>query len=195
MEVTITADNPPNAGNNQPTFDSTGWENEIILYCDTESNSVDKCTTVEIDLKDFFSDLDNDIQFISVYNDTSINTDDRHALVVGVGTDGVARYDPADMQFFDDNIESWTLNNVIFIATDAWDSRANSDPLTFRVVPLEFYIQEPEKNWFDEEEYAIYSGVGLPGKQVTVSIGGVPVATTLVSVSYTHLTLPTNREV
>ena len=180
VEVTITADNPPNAGNNQPTFDSTGWENEIILYCDTESNSVDKCTTVEIDLKDFFSDLDNDIQFISVYNDTSINTDDRHALVVGVGTDGVARYDPADMQFFDDNIESWTLNNVIFIATDAWDSRANSDPVTFRVVPLEFYIQEPEKNWFDEEEYAIYSGVGLPGKQVTVSIGGVPVATTLV---------------
>tara|TARA_B100001123_G_scaffold13096_1_gene15129 strand:- start:1985 stop:4855 length:2871 start_codon:yes stop_codon:yes gene_type:complete len=193
-EVSIVADNPPNAGNNQPTFDSSGWESEITLYCDAESNSVDKCTTIEIDLKDFFSDMDNDIQFISVYNDTSISTDDRHPLVVGVGTDGVARYDPADMQFFDDNMDTWTLNNVIFIATDAWDSRANSDPVTFRVVPLQFSIQEPEKSWFDDDEYAIYTGVGLPGKQVSVLIGGVPVNNTIVSEDGTwELGIPGSR--
>ena len=185
-DVTIVVDNPPNVNNNQPKFDSSGWQSEIILYCDSESNSVDKCTTVEIDLKEYFSDADStewqsDIQFYSVYNDTSIQSDDRHALVVGVGSDGIARYDPADMLFFDDDMESWTLNDVIFIATDSWDSRANSYPVSFRVVPLQFTIQEPEQSWVEVDEMAIYSGIGLPGKQVSVLIGGNPVNTTLVS--------------
>ena len=193
-EVSIVADNPPNAGNNQPEFDSSNWQSEITLYCDSESNSVDKCTTVEIDLKEYFSDLDNDIQFISVYNDTSIDSDDRHPLVVGVGTDGVARYDPADMLFFDDDMESWTLNNVIFIATDAWDSRVNSDPVTFRVIPLQFTIQEPEQSWVEEDQMAIYSGIGLPGKQVSVLIGGNPVNNTIVSEDGTwELGIPASR--
>jgi len=193
-EVTIVADNPPNADNNQPEFDSSGWQSEIILYCDSESNSVDKCTTVEIDLNEYFSDEDNDIQFISVYNDTSIDSDDRHALVVGVGTDHIARYDPADMLFFDDDMESWTLNNVIFIATDAWDSRVNSAPVSFRVVPLQFSIQEPEQSWVEVDEMAIYSGSGLPGKQVSVLIGGNPVNTTLVSEDGTwELGIPASR--
>ena len=180
VEVSIVADNPPNAGNNRPQFDSTGWASEFTLYCDVDSNSVDKCTTVEIDLNEFFSDLDNDIEFISVYNDASTESDDRFPLVVGVGTDGVARYNPADMLFFDDDMDSWTLESVIFIATDSWDSRANSDPVTFRVVPLKFSIQEPEKSWVEEDEMAFYSGYGLPGKQVSVLIGGVPVNTTVV---------------
>jgi hypothetical protein len=193
-DVSIVADNPPNAGNNQPEFDSSGWQSEITLYCDSESNSVDKCTTVEIDLKEYFSDADNDIQFISVYNDTSTDSDDRHPLVVGVGTDGIARYDPADMLFFDDDMGSWTLNNVIFIATDAWDSRVNSDPVTFRIVPLQFTIQEPEQSWVEENEMAIYSGIGLPGKQVSVLIGGNPVNNTIVSEDGTwELGIPASR--
>jgi len=193
-EISIVADNPPNAGNNQPEFDSSGWQSEITLYCDSESNSVDKCTTVEIDLKEYFSDADNDIQFISVYNDTSIDSDDRYPLVVGVGTDGIARYDPADMLFFDDDMESWTLNNVIFIATDAWDSRVNSDPVTFRIVPLQFTIQEPEQSWVGEDEIALYSGIGLPGKQVSVLIGGNPVNNTIVSEDGTwELGIPASR--
>jgi len=194
VEVTIVADNPPNAGNNQPEFDSSGWQSEITLYCDSESNSVNKCTTVQIDLKDFFSDADNDIQFISVYNDTSIGSDDRHPLVVGVGTDGIARYDPADMLFFDDDMDTWTLTNVIFIATDAWDSRVNSNPVTFRVVPLQFTIQEPDQSWVEEDEMAIYSGIGLPGKQVSVLIGGNPVNNTIVSEDGTwELGIPASR--
>ena len=44
-DVIITADNPPNVGNNQPEFTQGDWQSEIILYCDTESISVDKCTT------------------------------------------------------------------------------------------------------------------------------------------------------
>jgi hypothetical protein len=194
VDVTIIADNPPNAGNNQPEFDSSEWQSEFILYCDLDSNSVDKCTTVEIDLKDYFSDIDNDIQFISVYNDSTIASDDKYPLVVGVGTDGIARYDPADMLFFDDDMESWTLNNVIFIATDAWDSRVNSVPVTFRVIPLQFTIQEPEQSWVEVDEMAIYSGIGLPGKQVSVLIGGNPVNNTIVSEDGTwELGVPASR--
>ncbi len=194
VDVTIIADNPPNAGNNQPEFDSSEWQSEYTLYCDLDSNSVDKCTTVEIDLKAYFSDIDNDIQFISVYNDSTISSDDRYPLVVGVGTDGIARYDPADMLFFDDDMESWTLNNVIFIATDAWDSRVNSVPVTFKVIPLQFEIQEPEQSWVNENEMAMYSGIGLPGKQVSVLIGGNPVNNTIVSEDGTwELGVPASR--
>ena len=127
------------------------------MYCDLESNSVNKCTTAEIDLRQYFSDLDgnSDIQFFSVYNDTSLDDDDRYPLVIGIGSDGIARYDPADMQFYDDNMEAWSLHDVIYIATDSWDSRANSDPVSFNVVPLQFSIQEPDRLWFDAEEVAV----------------------------------------
>lgn len=194
VDLIITADNPPDIGNNQPEFDQADWQSEIILYCDTESISVDKCTTVEIDLNEYFSDIDNDIQFMSVYNDPSIASDDIFPLVVGVGTDGVARYDPADMLFYEEDMDAWTLNNVIFIATDSWDSKANSLPVTFRVVPLEFTIQEPNQTWVDLDGIAIYSGIGLPGKQVSVSIGGNPVNTTVVQEDGTwELGVPASR--
>ena len=45
-EVSIIADNPPNADNNQPEFDSSNWQSRNNPLCDSESNSVDKCTTV-----------------------------------------------------------------------------------------------------------------------------------------------------
>ena len=193
-DVSIIADNPPNAGNNQPQFDGSEWQEEIILYCDSDSNSVDKCTSAEIDLNSFFSDLDGDIQYISVYNDTSIDTDDMFPLWVEVGPDGVARYDPYLMQFYDDDVLTWTLENVIFIATDKWESRINSNPVTFRVVPLQFIIEEPDRLWVEEDEMAIYSGEGLPGKQVSVLIGGVPVNNTIVSSNGTwELGIPGSR--
>ena len=131
---------------------------------------------------------------MSVYNDPSTDSDDIFPLVVGVGTDGIARYDPADMLFYEENMDAWTLNNVIFIATDAWDSKANSLPVTFRVLPLEFTIQEPNQTWVDLDGIAIYSGIGLPGKQVSVSIGGNPVNTTVVQEDGTwELGVPASR--
>ena len=131
---------------------------------------------------------------MSVYNDPSIASDDIFPLVVGVGTDGIARYDPADMLFYEEDMDAWTLNNVIFIATDSWDSKANSLPVTFRVLPLEFTIQEPNQTWVDLDGIAIYSGIGLPGKQVSVSIGGNPVNTTVVQEDGTwELGVPASR--
>ena len=194
IEVSITADNPPDAENNQPEFDSMGWQNEITLYCDTDSSSANRCTLAEIDLMDFFSDDDGDIVYISVYNDSSLGQDDNYPIVINVGGDGIAHYNPADMFFYEEDIEAWTLSNVIFIATDSFGSKANSQPVTFVVVPLQFSIVPPELDWIEVGGIAIYSGVGLPGKQVTVMIGGIPVNNTIVSANGSwELGIPASR--
>ena len=181
MELTFTADNPPDKDNSKPTFNSDAWESDIQLYCDTDSSSANRCTQAEIDLNDFFNDVDGDLQWITVYDDTSIEEDDDHSKVVLVDPSGIARYNPFSMNFYDSNIDTWTLENVMFVATDSWGSKAVSEPVTFLVMPLQFEISEPETNWVSLDGIAVYSGSGLPGKQVSVSIGGVPVNTTVVS--------------
>ena len=180
VELLITADNPPDAGNNQPVFDPSGWKSEITLYCDEQSSSRERCTTATIDLRQFVSDLDNDIEFISVYNDTSSPYDDLHALVIVVGNDGIARYNPADMMFYQDDMSQWSLYDVIFVATDANDSKISTNAVTFDVITLEFTIFGSEEKWVFENEIVYYSGLGLPGKQVTISLDGLPVNSTIV---------------
>ena len=193
-EVGIIADNPPDAGNNQPLFNPNEWVGEITLFCDTESSSANRCTTAEIDLMEFFSDTDGDIQYISVFNDTSDSADDNFAIVINVGGDGLAYYNPADMFFYDPDIGSWTLIDVIFIATDSYGSKVNSLPISFTVVPIQFSIEPPEESWVELDGISVYSGVGLPGKQVTVLIGGIPVNNTIVAEDGTWvLGIPASR--
>ena len=194
VEVGITADNPPDADNNQPVFDPAEWLSEITLFCDTESSSANRCTTAKINLLDFFSDVDGDIQYISVFNDTSDAIDDNFAIVISVGGDGIAHYNPADMFFYDPDMDSWTLNDVIFIATDLFNSKVNSLPVSFIVVPIHFSIEPPEQSWVEVDGIMVYSGVGLPGKQVSVLIGGLPVNNTIVTEDGTwELGIPASR--
>ena len=194
VEVVITADNPPDADNNIPEFETSGWVSEITLYCDTDSNSANRCTTAEINLMDYFNDLDEDIQYISVFNDTDTPSDDDYPFVVAVSVNGVATYNPTDMYSYKEDIEDWTLTNVIFIATDYHDSKANSLPVTFVVVPLQFSIDSPESDWVELDGIALYSGHGLPDKTVTVMIGGVTVNSTVVDSNGTwELGIPGSR--
>jgi len=194
VEVGIIADNPPDAGNNQPQFNPSEWVSEITLFCDTESSSANRCTTIEMDLMEFFSDADGDIQFISVFNDTSDPADDNYAIVINVAGDGMAYYNPADMFFYDPDISSWTLNDVIFIATDSHNSKVNSLPISFTVIPIQFSIDSPEEAWVELDGISVYSGVGLPGKQVTVLIGGITVNNTIVADNGTWvLGIPASR--
>ena len=94
-EAVIVADNPPDAGNSQPTFASTGWSDEIILFCETESQSQDRCTRGEIDLLDYFDDVDPGQELIlSVYDDESTASDDHFGIVINVAMSGVATYNP-----------------------------------------------------------------------------------------------------
>ena len=179
-EVEITADNPPDADNNQPDFSSDGWSDNIILYCDVDSKATNRCTIAEIDLLQYFSDLDDDIEYISVF-DGNQDYDDDYGIVVKVSNSGLASYNPTDMNFYDTDISTWSLSNVVFVATDSWGSKINSDPISFEVQPVQFTISEPDSNSIDEDGVAVYSGIGLPGQKVSVIINGNQVNSTIVS--------------
>lgn len=195
--ITIIADNPSDAGNNQPVFDSEGWSQEIVLFCEISSQSQDRCTKGEIDLNQFFSDLDIGQDLIlSVYDDPSedFTSDDYFALVINVGQDGIAIYDPISMFFYDNNMSSWTLDNVIFMATDSHGSKEISLPVTFTVVGISFQINDPDVTVIDDGEIIIFSGVGLPGKTVTVLINHVNTNDTVVNADSTWtLGIPSSR--
>ena len=195
--ITIIADNPSDAGNNQPVFDSEGWSQEIVLFCEISSQSQDRCTKGEIDLNQFFSDLDIGQDLIlSVYDDPSedFTSDDYFALVINVGQDGIAIYDPISMFFYDNNMSSWTLDNVIFMATDSHGSKEISLPVTFTVVGISFQINDPDVTVIDDGEIIIFTGVGLPGKTVTVLINHVNTNDTVVNADSTWtLGIPSSR--
>ena len=179
--IVITADNPSDAGNNQPTFNSDGWLNEIVLYCEISSQSQDRCTQGEIDLNLFFYDLDvNQDLILSVYDADSNDDSTSPAMVINVGQDGIATYDPISMFFYDNNMETWTLENVVFMATDPFGSKEISNPVTFTVIPISFQIDVPEVTVIQDGETLIFSGIGLPGKTVTVLINQVPANNTIV---------------
>jgi hypothetical protein len=192
--INIIADNPSDAGNNQPSFDSDNWIKDIVLYCEISSQSQDRCTKGEIDLNDFFSDLDGQNLILSVYDNPSDTNDDEFALVINVGQDGLAIYDPISMFFYDNNMSSWTLENVIFMATDPFGSREISIPVTFTVVGVTFQIDTPEITVVENGESITFSGIGLPGKTVTALINQVPANSTIVNSDSTwSVGIPSSR--
>ena len=194
-EMLIVADNPPDAGNNQPTFDSTDWPDEITLYCEIDSQSQDRCTRVEINLLDFFNDIDpgQDLS-LSVYDDETRTSDDHFGIVINVGFDGMATYNPVSMFFYDIDMATWTLENVVFVATDTHGSKINSNPITFTVVGLQFLITPPEDTTISEDGMAVFTGIGLPGKTVSVNIAGNTVDNTVVGEdSAWSLEIPASR--
>ena len=133
--VNIIADNPPDAGNNQPIFDQTEWPEEVVLYCEIDSQSADRCTSFEIDLLNFFADPDpNQELLLSVYDGEDTDSDDQHPVVITISADGKARYNPTSMSFFDADISGWSLNDVVFVASDQFSSKANSIPMSIQVV-------------------------------------------------------------
>ena len=180
--VNIIADNPPDAGNNQPVFDQSGWVESVTLYCEENSQSADRCTTFEINLLDFFADPDQNQELIlSVYDDDGISSDDEYPVVISVSSDGIARYNPTSMSFFDPEISGWSINDVVFVASDQYGSKANSIPMSIEVIGIDFEVEVPLETRISEDETAIFSGVGLPGRTVTATIGGIPVNNTVVS--------------
>jgi hypothetical protein len=195
--ITIIADNPSDAGNNQPVFNSDGWLQEITLYCEKESQSQDRCTKAEIDLGQFFTEIDNGQELIlSVFEDSSPDAtlDDNFALVINVGQDGIATYDPISMFFYDSDMSSWTLENVIFVATDPFGSKEISSPVTFTVIGINFEINVPDITVVKDGESVTFSGIGLPGKTVTALIDKVPANSTIVNSDSTwSLDIPSSR--
>ncbi|MEO2179570.1 MAG: hypothetical protein ABGX11_05340, partial [Candidatus Poseidoniia archaeon] len=108
--------------------------------------------------------------------------------------DGMATYNPVSMFFYDTDMATWTLENVIFVATDTHGSKINSNPVTFTVVGLQFLITPPEETTISEDGRAIFTGIGLPGKTVIVTIAGNTVNSTVVGEDSTwSLGIPASR--
>ena len=192
--ISIIADNPSDAGNNQPVFNSENWMQEITLYCEIESQSQDRCTKAEIDLNQFFTEIDNGQDLILSVFDSEATSDDNFALVINVGQDGIAVYDPISMFFYDSDMDAWTLENVIFVATDPFGSKEISLDVTFTVIPISFQIDVPDVTVVKDGESVTFSGVGLPGKTVTALINKVPANNTVVNSDSTwSLDIPSSR--
>ena len=193
--VNIIADNPPDAGNNQPVFDQTEWPDEVVLYCEINSQSADRCTSFEINLLDFFADPDpNQELLLSVYDSPDIDSDDQYPVVITISADGKARYNPTSMSFFDPEISGWSLEDVVFVASDQFSSKANSNPISIQVIGIEFLVDAPEDSRILDDETAMFTGIGLPGRTVTATISGTPVNSTVVSENSTwSLGIPASR--
>ena len=114
--------------------------------------------------------------------------------MINVGQDGIAIYDPISMFFYNPDISSWTLENVIFVATDPFGSKEISTPVTFTVIGINFEIDTPEITVVKDGESVTFSGIGLPGKTVTALIDKVPANSTIVSSDSTwSLDIPSSR--
>lgn len=181
LEVQVVADNPPNADNHRPTFDGSSWASEVSLYCEVDTTSQNPCTKAEIQLLDYFDDVDGVNNLIlSVYDDSARSSDDEFGLVINIGVDGVAIYDPKSMGFYNEDMETWSLSNVIFVATDPHGSKEISTPVSFNVIPIEFYVGEPDQTTAGKGEVITFTGIGLPGKTVRVTLGGTQINSTVV---------------
>jgi hypothetical protein len=84
------------------------------------------------------------------------------------------------MFFYDADINTWSLQNVIFVATDQHGSKEISLPVTFNVIPIRFTVEDPDSTTVGRYDTISFTGIGLPGKTVKVTLDGTQVNSTVV---------------
>ena len=141
----------------------------MTIFCVVGSSSENQCGSgAAIDLNQFFSDPDGDFSELSIdfVDDATDSSDDFHPVYVIIDGEGVARYDPASSRT-DEEISSWTLENVRFVVTDKQDSIVFSEGVTFLVKPIEFNAQRIDVGEaVTSDNPAIFEGTGLPGSRI-----------------------------
>ena len=185
--VRITISKPSDANNIPPQFNATSWPNQIVIFCVVDSNSENQCGNGgSIDLKDYFVDPDSSFDELSIdfYDDLTDPTDDTHQYFIDIDRDGVATYDPSIKQSNED-ITTWTIENVRFIVRDKFDESAISRDVTFFVTPIEFGVSEYTTS-VSASTPATFNGTGLPGARVVASsLSGIPIKTAIVDATGT----------
>ena len=142
-DVRITIPTPPTPTHSPPQFNSTSWPNQVTIFCVVGSTSENQCGGgAAIDLKQYFSDPDSSFNQLSIdfLDDQTDPTDDSHPYFITIDSEGFARYDPAISQSNED-ITTWTIDNVRFIVRDASDESALSRDVTFFVQAIEFGVE------------------------------------------------------
>jgi len=183
----IRIDNPVDRENNAPTFDGLDWPQTLTIFCDKNSNSIDRCGPGEsIDLAAFFSDADVDSTMLiyDVFDDPATFEDDDYPSFITINSRGVATYNPMDgMAQTTTEISEWSLEQVMFEAQDEFGSVAYSFRVNFLVRAVEFDVQKTSNEaYVDTNVPASFSGTGLPGSTVSVRTedGGIRLNSTRV---------------
>ncbi len=150
-----------------PEFSNpTLWPQTYTIFCDSNSLSDNRCTSVSINLLDFFSDPDGEGE-----NNTHLRWDFNEPLYVDAITinpnSGVAKYNPMDyMESRSPDIADWSLLDVIFIGYDDNDVPVNSPAVDFIVKPISFSVERINDGQVISGNNAMYRGTGLPGSKV-----------------------------
>ena len=167
--VRITISKPSNANNIPPQFNSTAWPNQVTIFCVVGSTSENQCGGgAAIDLKQYFSDPDSSFDQLSIdfLDDQTDPNDDSHPYFITIDSEGFARYDPAISQSNED-IATWTIDNVRFIVRDTSDEFALSRDITFFVQAIEFGVERDNPTGtVTATSTANFSGTGLPGARI-----------------------------
>ena len=170
----LTIENPLDADNVGPIFDDTSWPGTITIFCDSESNSFDRCGQgAVIDLTQFFSDPDgsgvvvDDLEFYVFDSDSA--GDDNYDQYIRLTADGEAIYNPVEtIAQTTNNIPDWSLEGVMFYAVDTQESREYSLQVNFLVRAVAFTVERVDSGEIKSNDPAEFQGTGLPGSQVVI---------------------------
>ena len=155
----ITIDN--SVDNSPPSFDPAGWANTVVVYCDANSKSLDRCGIgATFDLSQYFTDPEEGLLRFDVYNDPSVPTDDLYYDYVSISSEGIATYNPPATR--SDDISQWSLVQLKFVATDSSDLWEVSRSVNVIVKSVSFDVVREGTGTISDSQPAIFSGQGLP---------------------------------
>ena len=167
--VRITISKPTDANNIPPQFNSSNWPNQLTIFCVVGSTSENQCGGgAVLDLKQYFVDPDSSFDQLSIdfVDDQTDPSDDNHPYFITIDSDGFARYDPATSQSNED-ITSWTIENVRFVVRDVFDESAISRDVTFFVTAIQFDVERSNPGEsVTATNPAVFTGTGLPGSTI-----------------------------
>lgn len=175
-EVIFTIDNPPDANNIRPVFNTTGWVENIQLFCDSNSQSFDRCTIAEINLHDWFFDPDGELTWYNfeVVDDASDPDDDFHDDLIIINAEGIAKYNPMTaLDILGADISTWSLEGVQFEVIDFSGSRNASFLVNFVVQSVDFTATRADADMNEpitNSNPAIFEGRGRPGSEVYIRL-------------------------
>lgn len=171
QRIRITIDNPTDADNIAPVFDQNGWAGTLTIFCDANSNAIDRCGNgAVIDLTEFFSDPDgtgeaeNDLLF-DIFDDATNLDDDLYANYVSINAQGVATYNPPWVQPTS-VISEWSLVGLMFEARDSYDSVVYSYKVNIIVKSVAFSAERVDTGPVTASNPATFEGQGLPNSVV-----------------------------
>ena len=161
--IVVTIDN--SIDNSPPVFNPAGWANTVIIYCDANSRSFDRCGAgAEFDLNQYFTDPEGGILRFNVYNDSEVSTDDLYYSYISISSDGIATYNPSSER--SDDLSEWSLFQLKFIAEDPSDVSVLSRSVNIVVKSVVFEVFRDNTGVVSDSDPVIFSGQGLPNSLV-----------------------------